>query len=307
MITAATGESMGINGLIRLNETRQACIGELEVMNRLFRERQAKKIAKKLRNSGELVVKEQIEQDKQEFFWVVYVCESNVDQTRRNFPILKQRAALERPTFSVKLCYSEVQNHALPRFWIAAQHTEYYGYFRKRIWKTTCSRRTTLHSLQQFQEFGIIFSRTQGPDAEWISEKSESEMRRELQHSSILVLRFWSGGGRLNHTGGTCCHSGVIDDPRVPIFELHLCKFPDSGISMLESQLQNWGMFKISRSSSQIAIDQRSWDSEIDWLSHDLAIEYRAKRFHRLRHVWCDDCVCIEKTSRQACSFPKKE
>ena len=30
----------------------------------------------------------------------------------------------------------------------------------------------------------------QGPDAEGISEKSESEMRREPQHSSILVLRF---------------------------------------------------------------------------------------------------------------------
>ena len=41
----------------------------------------------------------------------------------------------------------------------SARYTEYYGYCRKRFWTTTCSRRTHLYSLQQFQEFGILFSR----------------------------------------------------------------------------------------------------------------------------------------------------
>ena len=53
-------------------------------------------------------------------------------------------------------------------------------------------------------------------------------------------------------------------------------------------------------------MDQRSWDSKISARTCDIAIDNRAKRFHRLRCAWCDDCVCIEKTSRQACSFPKQ-
>ena len=46
-------------------------------------------------------------------------------------------------------------------------------------------------------------SKDLGPDTEGNTKKAESEMRREPQHSSILVLRFQSGGGLLNHTGGT--------------------------------------------------------------------------------------------------------
>ena len=37
----------------------------------------------------------------------------------------------------------------------------------------------------------------------------EREMRREPQNSSIPVPRFQSGGGILNHTGGTCFHGGM--------------------------------------------------------------------------------------------------
>ena len=64
-------------------------------------------------------------------------------------------------------------------------------------------------------------------------------MRREPQNSSILVPRFQSGGRLLNYTGGTHSHSGMIDYPRFLMSELHLVKFPDYGISKLESQLQN--------------------------------------------------------------------
>ena len=55
--------------------------------------------------------------------------------------------------------YSESQRNALPRFCIAARYTEYYGYFRKRFWKPTCSRRTILSFLRAFKEFGMIFLR----------------------------------------------------------------------------------------------------------------------------------------------------
>ena len=53
-------------------------------------------------------------------------------------------------------------------------------------------------------------------------------MRRETQKSSMPVPRCHGGGGLLNHTGGTCSHSGIIGYPRFPISELHLGNFPDS-------------------------------------------------------------------------------
>ena len=54
--------------------------------------------------------------------------------------------------------YSTSQNLAALRFWIAAWYTEWYGYYRKRFWTTTCSRRTVFYDIKQFKEFGNIFS-----------------------------------------------------------------------------------------------------------------------------------------------------
>ena len=51
------------------------------------------------------------------------------------------------------------------------------------------------------------------PDTAGNTKRPESEMRREPQNSSIPVPRFQSGGGLLNHTGGTCSHGGTIDYP----------------------------------------------------------------------------------------------
>ena len=61
-----------------------------------------------------------------------------------------------------------------------------------------------------------------GPDAEGNTKRPKTEMRREPQNSSRPVLHFQSGGGMLNHTGGTCPHSGMMDYLRIPIPELNL-------------------------------------------------------------------------------------
>ena len=53
-------------------------------------------------------------------------------------------------------------------------------------------------------------------------------MKRESLNTSIPLLHFQSRSGILNHTGGTYCHSGMMDYPRSPIAELHLGKFHDS-------------------------------------------------------------------------------
>ena len=65
-------------------------------------------------------------------------------------------------------------------------------------------------------------------------------------------------------------------------------------------------MYKNSESSDHNAPDQRSWDCKVNWRDYDIAIDCGANRFPWLRYAWCDDCVCIEKTSRQACSLPHK-
>ena len=53
-------------------------------------------------------------------------------------------------------------------------------------------------------------------------------MKREPLNTSIPLPHFQSGGGMLNHTGGTCSQSGLIDCPRFTVSELQLVKFLDS-------------------------------------------------------------------------------
>ena len=65
------------------------------------------------------------------------------------------------------------------------------------------------------------------------------------------------------------------------------------GIPKLESQLQNWIMFEISRSPSHNEVDQRSWDDKANSRTYGISIDYGTKRLHRQRYAWCDDCVCI--------------
>ena len=122
------------------------------------------------------------------------------------------------------LACSESKNSALPRFWIAAWYTEYYGYFRKCFWTNTCSRRTTLNSLRKFKEFGIIFSRIET----WHCRKYNGtgrELRQEPQNSSIPVPRFPRGGGILNHFGG---NYDMMDYARFPISKIHRGQIPNS-------------------------------------------------------------------------------
>ena len=79
-------------------------------------------------------------------------------EMQENFTILNQGAALERPTFLIKLL----------RFWVPGlRHAaildcrEIYRIvwvLRKRFWTTTCSRRRTLCNLPQFKDFGIFSS-----------------------------------------------------------------------------------------------------------------------------------------------------
>ena len=89
---------------------------------------------------------------------------------------------------------SESQDHASPRFWIAARYTEYCGYFRKRFWTTSCSRRTNLYSLRKIKELGFLFSRIET----WHSRKYKATGKRTdtrtaeyLHHASKVEVEHW--------------------------------------------------------------------------------------------------------------------
>ena len=112
-------------------------------------------------------------------------------------------------------------------------HKIFYGYFRKRFWTTTCWRRTILYILQQFKEFGILFSRIETWYYRNYKEAREWNEREPL-NTSIALPHIQRGGGMLNHTGGTYSRRGVIGYPRSPISEMHLGKFPDS------MEFQSW-------------------------------------------------------------------
>ena len=73
---------------------------------------------------------------------------------------------------------SKSQDLAALRFWIAAWYTEWYGYYRKRFWTTTCSRRTILYDLQQFKEFGVLLSGIETWYYRNGKDKRESEMKK---------------------------------------------------------------------------------------------------------------------------------
>ena len=280
--------------------------GELEVMNRFFREHQAKRLPRNLGIHENLLWRSRSSKTSNNSLsclrlWVN--CWSDAKEFSK-----KQRAALERPTFPVNPLLFRGSEPCLAAIldcrtntgnnmgtsgnvfeWLPAQEGQNSTLFNKSKNLTFSFKKKT----------GTRYWRNYGEVGEWNATRTAT-----FVDSCTPLLKWrWTVESYWWNLFLQWC-DWLSESPDFGIAPVKISWL--YGISMLESQLQNWGMFKISRSSSHNAIDQRIWDSEINWRSHDFAIEYRAKRFHRLRYAWCDDGVCIEKTSRQAWSFPKK-
>ena len=155
----------------RAQRDKISLYGELKLRNKLFQEKSCKgltvwRIEKNLlrRNRSSKTSKHR---------WIVhasraesYDCESVVDsdsgmKEQSKFPVGFDRILRNwireqlwsDPRSQSTLHYAESQDHASPRFWIAAWSTEYYGYFRERFWPTICSKKddllqsTTIHRI----------------------------------------------------------------------------------------------------------------------------------------------------------------
>ena len=237
-------------------------------------------IAKKLKNWEEFAAKNHIEQDKQELRNCLCFKRGNPTTVSQ---LLTQIRELQNKINSLSDArenndpetgsssgathvpdqdpyYSESPNLAALRIWIAAWYTKLYGCYKKHIWTTNCSRTTILYNLRQFKEFGILLSGIETLILPKLQGEERGDMKRESLNTSIASLHFQSRSGMLNHTGGTYSHKRVMDYPGFPISELNLGKFPDCGISKLESQLPDWGLSKNSRSSDH----HMRWIKEVE-------------------------------------------
>ena len=238
-------------------------------------------IAGKLKNWEVSVAKKLIEQDKREVMncpcnmrgipqqWVKWWLGFGNNRTKWKNSLSHAREFLRSwtreqlwsdPRHRSNFYYSKSRSLAVLRFWIAAWYTEWYGYYRKRFWTTTCSRRTILYDLPQFTEFGIILSGIERPDITETARR-ESGMKRASVNTSIQSLHFQGSSGMLNHTGGTYSHRGYDGLSEKSFYGMESWKISWlCGISKLEGQLQNWGPSTNSRSSGPYALDQGSWD-----------------------------------------------
>ena len=184
-----------------------------------------------------------------------YYCESALDSNsgvteqsdflvwcKRIFTILRQQAALERPTFPTNPWLCRVPENALPRFWIAAWCTEYYGYFGKRFLKAYLLEKdhpqlsSKIHRIWHHllaDQDQVLQDILWNMEEEWNKSRT---VRQYQPHVSIRALQSWTHP--VSHTGGTYPHNGVMDYPIFPISEMHLGKYPDS------LEFQSWNVNK---------------------------------------------------------------
>ena len=116
------------------------------------------------------------------------------------------------------------------------------------------SRRTIFCNLQHSKNFGIFLT---GIEA-WCCRNNKE--KRVKWKENRWTRRFFHPTSRV----GVACWIILVEFILTVVwcyFEIKSWKISWLyGISKLESQLQEWGMYKNSRSSDHNALDQRSWD-----------------------------------------------
>ena len=149
-------------------------------------------------------------------------------QMRENFMILNQGAALERPTLPVSPPLFWVPRPCLAAILDCRVIHGILWLLQETFLERPRAQEGRISTLFNNSKNLASSSQEVRPDTAGNTKRPESEMRRQPQNSSIPVPRFKSGGGILNHTGGTDSHGGMMDSPRFLISELHLGKFPAS-------------------------------------------------------------------------------
>ena len=221
---------------------------------------------------------------------------------RENFTILKQRAALERPTFPInpflEPCLAAILDcrmiHGI--LWVLQETFLNDNLLEEDEPLLSSTIERMWHPL--LKNWDLRFLEVQ---SNWTETWDENlRISQYLYHASkrrwIVKSYWWNFFSQWYDWLYEISYLGKASETISWLY----------GISKLESELQDWSMFEISRSSSHNTLDQRSWDSKVNWRTYDIAIDSGAKRFPRLRHACCDDCVCTEETSRQAHSLPQK-
>ena len=197
--------------------------GELELRKRLFRENQAKdwQEIEELRRTGceetDRARRARIDElshaslrgsptTASQLLTRIQDLQSKVNSlsdARDFFTILNQGAALECPTFS-----SQPSRIPSPRTMPCRDSglphdTRDFTGTSGNVFERLPAREGRPSTLFNNSKNLASSSQELRPDIPGNTKQLESEMRQEPQNSSILVPRFQSGGGLLNHTGGT--------------------------------------------------------------------------------------------------------
>ena len=279
-------------------------------------------IAKKLKNWEELVAKNHIEQIKQGLtnclcikrgilrLWVNYWLRFGNYGTKVNsLSDAREKTGPESGSSSGAThvpgdprswstpYYSESQNFAALRFWIAAwffkivwvlQETSLIDYLLK---KDTSLHASTIQRIRHrpLRNWGLVPRELEGRER-------VCEMKRESLNTSIPLPHFHRSG-KLNHTGGISSHSGMMDYPRIPFWKC-----------ILENFMTLWN-FNAGQSTSRMRYGQEqpilrsqcSGSKKLRLQSRLTNLRHRDRLWSELisllRYAWCDDCVCIETAS----------
>ena len=171
---------------------------------------------------------------------------------------------------------SEFHDFAALRFWIAAKHTELYGYHGKRFWTTICSRRTIFYNLQQFKEFHIFISGCET----WYFRDSKERCEKGIVEYADSIISFpkwkWNFGSHWwnlfsrwynGSSQSSFSRHGILEN-FVILWNFRV----GSLISGLKFCLRT-----AEPHSSHYAMDQRSSSSEIDWRTFYIATDCRTR------------------------------
>ena len=139
------------------------------------------------------------------------------------------------------------------------------------------ARKRTTCFLRQIKEFGIIFLRIGIRQYCGTWERGETRSAEFFKTNSSFYSRSWKLEPCQSY-----CQCGVMDYPEIFVL----------GTASQKNSQTHWS-FQAGKSTSRLkyvpqkhdATDHQSRESKTNRQSYDVAVDYKAKRFHRLRHT----------------------
>ena len=273
--------------------------GELEMRNRLFREHQAKD-CQEIEELRRICCEEKKKTSNTSKNWRILYA-SREESHDCESTICSNSGFTEQSKFLVR-CERILRSWIMEQLWSVPRSTGTSG----NVFERPPAREGLTSAF--FNKSNNLASSSQDlrPEITGTTKRPESEMRREPWNTSIPLPHFQSGGGMLNHTGGTYSQVVwlIIRDSRFR--------------NCIVGNSQTLWNFKAGKSTSRlkfvrkqhILFSQCTGSKKLKYQRQLTSLWHHdrlwGEQISRLRYAWCDDCVCIEEAVRQAHPLPEK-